>query len=54
MTALAYRVLGWLLIVLALLAIGASIPVEGLAGAGLAVGGIWIGWYFIVRRGVTR
>jgi hypothetical protein len=57
MTGQAYRIVGWLLIVLALFAIGAGFPVDGLAGAGLSLGGIvviWVGWYLVVRKGATR
>ncbi len=47
------RIAGFSLIVLALAAIGASLPVEGLARAGLAIAGIvavGAGWYLVVRR----
>lgn len=45
---------GWFLILIALASIAISIPVDGLFGAGLALGGItavWTGWYLIVKRG---
>jgi hypothetical protein len=48
-----YRIAGFALIVLALAAIAASLPVEGLPGASLALGGVavlWTGWYLVVRR----
>jgi hypothetical protein len=48
-----YQAAGFTLVALALAAIVASWPVEGLAGAGLALGGVavlWTGWYLVVRR----
>lgn len=49
-----FRRLAWLAFFVGLLMVAASIPVDGLAGAGLAVVGIaliWRGWFLIVRRG---
>jgi hypothetical protein len=49
-----FRIIGWLLVVLALAAIGAGIPVDGLPGVALAVAGIalaWTGRHLVVRRG---
>lgn len=51
-----YGFVGFALIVLALAAVAASLPVDGLPGVGLAVAGtagIWSGWYLIVRRTVA-
>jgi predicted nucleic acid-binding Zn ribbon protein len=48
------RIVGFLLIAVALTAIAASLPVEGLPGVGLAVVGIallWTGWHLVVHRG---
>lgn len=53
-----YRVIGWLVQLVGVVAIGLSFPVKGLPGAALTVGGVvlvWVGWYLMVRRGrVTR
>jgi hypothetical protein len=51
------RRIGWLVMMLSLVAIVASFPVDGLAGAALGIGGIgtvWVGHFLVVRSGGAR